>query len=387
MGRIVLFTGVYASLDLFTMNMADEFRNLGHEVMIYNVNDTANSLKSFAAFANKPIDFALGYNNLGFNMELNPGHNIWDDLGILFVNILMDHPFHYRSALLSAPKNCAVLCCDRNHVDYIMRFFPNIPMVAFLPHGGNHFEAGGPLDERPIDVFYAGGLSRDLVKQIMPVCEKYKEFDGKMMIEEVYHTLIDNPDLLSENVIEQYLTDNKVEYSDNYLSEIITDFRVVDSFATSFFREKTVETLVNNGIKVKVCGRGWDLCQCFNSSYFDFGGFVPAAEVTKIMNNSKIVLNTMTWFKDGSHDRVFNGMLAKSVAITDISGYMNEVIEQNVNGILFNLREIDKLPETVLTLLNNKKMSEEIANCGYELAVNNHRMSHRAREIAQAFIN
>ena len=31
-----------------------------------------------------------------------------------------------------------------------------------------------------------------------------------------------------------------------------------------------------------------------------------------VMNDSKIVLNTMTWFKDGTHDRVFNGMLAKS---------------------------------------------------------------------------
>ncbi len=386
MGRIVLFTGVYDSLDLFTMDMADAFLKMGHEVMIYDVKDTAGSLNKFAVFSSRKIDFALGYNNLGFNMELTPGHNIWDDLGILFINILMDHPFHYRTALLNAPKNCAVLCCDRNHVDYIMRFFPNIPMAAFLPHGGNHFEPGDLLGNRSIDVFYAGGLSRNLVQQIMPVCSKYKNFDGEKMTKEVYEYLIHNPSQLSENVIEQYLKDRNVAVTDDELSEIITDFRVVDSFATSFYREKTIETLVDNGIDVMVCGRGWENCKCFNNPHFKYGGFIKAADVPKIMCNSKIVLNTMTWFKDGSHDRVFNGMLAKAVAVTDTSGYMKEVIEQDCNGVMFELPEINELPELIRDLLGNCQKAQKIADAGYELAENNHMMKHRALDIAETFL-
>lgn len=386
MARIVLFTGAYASLDLFTVQMADEFENLGHEIMIYDVNDTAGSLGKFAAFVSKKIDLAIGYNNLGFNMELNPGHNIWDDLGVLFINILMDHPFHYRTALLAAPKNCAVLCCDRNHISYITRFFPNIPMVAFMPHGGNHFEPGPQLSERSIGVFYAGGLSRDLVKQIMPVCSKYPKFDGKKMIEEVYDYLIHNTLELSENVIERYLIDHKVEYSDDELSEIITDFRVVDSFATSYYREKTIQTLVRSGIDVTVCGRGWENCNCFNSPHFKFGGFIPAQDVPKTMCNSKIVLNTMTWFKDGSHDRVFNGMLARSVAMTDTSGYMKEIISQNQNGIMFELQEIENLPCIIENVLNNSSFAQSVADAGYELARNEHMMKHRAMDIAETFL-
>ncbi|MGN0161803.1 MAG: glycosyltransferase [Lachnospiraceae bacterium] len=386
MGRIVLFTGAYASLDLFTLDMADEFRKMGHEVMIYDVKNTAESLSRFAAFAMKPIDFALGYNNLGFNMEINPGHNVWEDLGVLFINVLMDHPFHYRTALLSAPRNCAVLTCDRNHVSYITRFFPNIPMVAYLPHGGNHFEPGGKLTERSIDVFYAGGLSRDLVKEIMPVCSKYPAFDGEKMIKEVYDFLINNPSELSENVIEQYMRDHKVALSDVELSEVITDFRVVDSFATSYYREKTIDTLVNNGIDVMVCGRGWDNCDCFKNPHFHYGGFIAPQDVAKTMCNSKIVLNTMTWFKDGSHDRVFNGMLAGAVAITDSSGYMKEIITSGTNGILFELPEIDRLPKTIESLLKDIEKAQSIADAGYELARDNHQMRHRAREIAEAFL-
>lgn len=386
MGRIVLFTGAYASLDLFTMDMADEFIKQGHEVMIYDTKDTTNSLRQFASFAAKPIDFALGYNNLGFNMEINPGHNIWDDLGVLFINILMDHPFHYRTALLAAPANCAVLVCDRNHIPYITRFFPNIPMVAFLPHGGNHFEPGDKLESRAIDVFYAGGLSRDLVKQIMPVCSKYPQFDGEKMVKEVYDYLVHNPSELSEKVIEQYLLDHKVELTDELLSEIITDFRVVDSFATSFYREKTIETLVESGVNVTVCGRGWDNCKCFQNPHFHYGGFIAPSDVAKTMCNSKIVLNTMTWFKDGSHDRVFNGMLARSVAMTDTSGYMKEVIEHRKNGMLFELPEIKELPNFVKEVLGNMNYAQTIADAGYELASKEHKMKHRAIDIVETFL-
>ena len=38
---------------------------------------------------------------------------------------------------------------------------------------------------------------------------------------------------------------------------------------------------------------------------------MSADKIVDLMYDSKIVLNTMTWFKDGTHDRVFNGMLAE----------------------------------------------------------------------------
>ena len=46
---------------------------------------------------------------------------------------------------------------------------------------------------------------------------------------------------------------------------------------------------------------------------------MSADEIVELMHESKIVLSTMTWFKDGTHDRVYNGMLAGAVAVTDTS--------------------------------------------------------------------
>jgi spore maturation protein CgeB len=95
----------------------------------------------------------------------------------------------------------------------------------------------------------------------------------------------------------------------------------------------------------------------------------------------------MTWFKDGSHDRVFNGMLARAVAMTDTSGYMKEVIAQNQNGIMFELQEIEALPAVVENILGNDSFAQSVADAGYELARNEHMMKHRAIDIARTFLN
>ena len=58
------------------------------------------------------------------------------------------------------------------------------------------------------------------------------------------------------------------------------------------------------------------------SPYLDYRGKVLAPEILPSMNDAKIVLNTMTWFKAGAHDQIFNGMLAKAVVVTDDSTYL-----------------------------------------------------------------
>ena len=62
-----------------------------------------------------------------------------------------------------------ILCTDRNHVKYIRRFFKNIHRTDFLPHAG--VELGHkhkPLNDRNIDVLYAGALPIYTVAKMIP---------------------------------------------------------------------------------------------------------------------------------------------------------------------------------------------------------------------------
>lgn len=381
MGRAVLFKGAYATLDYFTEDIARDLLNRGFEVYVFDVADYQNSLIGFAAFVQKPVDFALSYNNLGFNMELTPGQNIWDRLYIPFVNILMDHPFHYKNALENAPADTVLLCCDRNHVNYVKRFYPHITHVYFMAHGVSMASGGKKWRDRTIDVLYAGGLSADLADAIKPDRLKYPEIDTDELIAYAMNRLTKNHRLLTENVIEDYLIEKNIEYTDGELSELITDFRIIDSFAASYFREKTIETLVENGIKVNVYGRGWENRKCFHNPNFIYGGLVSPDKVLELMQDSKIVLNTMTWFKAGSHDRVFNGMLSGAVSITDDSSYVREVIKDGENGFIFQLDKLRELADVVKEILEEKADIMQLTENAKKEAAQNHLLTNRVNEI------
>lgn len=381
MKRAVLFKGAYATLDYFTDDIAKDLEKRGFEIYVFDVSDYGNALMGFVSFIQKPVDFALAYNNLGFNMELTPGQNIWDRKFIPFVNILMDHPFHYKNALEQAPADTILLCCDRNHVEYVHRFYPHIRHVYFMPHGVVPVDLGKEWHDRSINVLYAGGLSVDLTDSIKPCKEKYPEIDGDELVAYAVKRLVDDHWLLTEHVIEEYLIQKQIAYTDEELSELITDFRLIDSVAASYFREKTIESLVENGIKVTVYGRGWENRKCFQNPNFVYGGLVAPSKVLRLMQDAKIVLSTMTWFKAGSHDRVFNGMLAGAVSITDDSEYIREVIRQGDNGYIFQLDNMNELVRIVMDVLNERVDIEKIVKTARKEALENHLLSCRVDEI------
>lgn len=308
--RLILFVGVYDTLDLFMMDFRRKYEELGYEVMVFNTKDFNGSLLKLSEFARRPVDAMITFNNLGMNLEFDAGRNLWNDLGIPCVNILVDHPFCYHNALLGAPEECIVLCMDKNHVSYIKRFYPNIKASYFLAHGGNISPEVCAWEDREIDVLYAGGLSRDFIAPLIPAAEEVGNLDVKKIENDVLGVLISHPEHTTEEVFEKYLLQNGIVITDETLSYLMHKFRFIDSLAVSHFREKSVEVLVNSGIKVHLYGNGWQNCKWIDSPNVIYGQRISPEEIFRRMGRSKIILNTMTWFKDGCHDRVFNAMLS-----------------------------------------------------------------------------
>ena len=347
----------------------------------------------------------MTFNNLGYNLDMEvpaPARcvqgndaciqkvgtrNVWEYYGIPYLNILMDHPFHYEKPLRLAPETSVVLCTDRNHVKYIRRYFKNIRQVDFLPHAG--VELGSrhkPLSERGIDVLYAGALPIYTVAKMIPDLSSIPEVDGQQMAGDVLAELVHHPDRTTEEVIEEYLRDRRSDIPDERVQEIIVQMRFIDSYATSFFREQAVRILVENGIRVTAYGTGWDQCEWSGSPYLDYRGKVLAPEILPFMNDAKIVLNTMTWFKAGAHDRIFNGMLAKAVVVTDDSTYLRREFTDGRELVMFRRQELGTLPERVFDLFGHLERAQEIADCGYAAARDGHTWKSRAEYLKECFL-
>lgn len=396
---MIYFVGVYDTLDLFTEKLREAFEDMGYGSFVYDARLAQQSKEALIALLEsnqcaikdgasnqKQGIVCVAFNNLGYNLDLADGRNLWDAYEIPYINILMDHPFHYEKPLRNAPENSVVLCTDRNHVKYIRKYFKNIRQTDFLPHAG--VELGSkhkPLEEREIDVLYAGALPIYTVSKMIPDLSAIREVDGQEMAQDVLGELINHPERTTEDVIAAYLRDKRNDISEQRIQEIIVKMRFLDSYATSFFREQAVRILVESGIRVTAYGTGWNQCDWSDNPYLDYRGKVLAPEILPLMNNAKVVLNTMTWFKAGAHDRIFNGMLAGAAVVTDDSTYLRREFRDGEELMMFSLKELGTLPERVFALFGHIEEAQRIAERGYRAAKENHTWKSRAEYIEEKF--
>lgn len=407
-GKTLIFIqGIYDTIDLFIAALSEAFEQLGCICHIMDTRSEAGiELQLKGILEEEQVDGVVTFNNIGYNLSSADGRNIWEERGIPFINILMDHPFHYDYPLRHAPDTSVVFCTDRNHVDYLRRFYSGLTRVDFMPHAGMeaditesaqagacHLCRGGyayhpKMDERPIDVLYAGGLSKYVAEGLVPDLGEIREFDAFSLTREVLAELIRHPEKTTESAIEEYFAAEQLEFTDEQLRDWITRLRFIDSYAASFYREQSVRLLAENGIWVAVFGGGWDQCEWADNPNLLYGGKVLAPQVLELMNRSKIVLNTMTWYKNGIHDRIINGMLAKAVVVTDESAYLTEEISSQKKQCLetFCLSRMPELPEMVHSLLEQPERMEEIADNGYHYAKKNHTWIQRAEYVLKNYL-
>lgn len=390
-GKLIFFEGAYATLDLFAEELRRIYEARGYETFVMRAEDMEESLGRLVQFAAGGADAVITFNNLGFYLEMTEGKNLWDELHIPCVNILMDHPFRYHRFLLQAPERGIVLCPDYNHVEYIRRFYPNISRAEYLAHGGipqtSPLIAGNetpkPILERTIDVLYAGSLSRYAAEGLVPDLGNITDYDGFDLSQSVLSELLRSPERTTESVMEEYFVRHGLHFPDERLREEMARLRFLDTYAVSFFREQAVRYLVENGIRVTVYGQGWEQCEWAANPNLTCGGVISPDEVVRKMGDAKIVLNTMTWFKNGTHDRVFNGMLAGAGVVSDTSVYMEKEFADKQEIACFNLPEIGKLPTLVKGMLEEPGRLERMASAGYEKAYKNHTWESRAKEILE----
>lgn len=388
---IIFFKGIYDTLDLFTDELVAVFSEWGYELFIYDarIEEISKDLLIRVLEEKQETCAVITFNNLGYNLETE-GRNVWERFGVTYINILMDHPFHFEKTLQNMPDTAVVLCTDRNHVKYIRRHHKNIRQTDFLPHAG--IELGKkhkPVKDRKTDVLYAGALPIYTVSKMIPDLRHMYGISTRDMMQEVLRELVMYPDKTTEQAIEEYVqaalpVGEKLK--DEELRDLIVHMRFLDSYATSFFREQTVRILVESGITVTAYGVGWEQCEWSGSPYLKYGGKVLAPEILPLMNDSKIVLNTMTWFKAGAHDRIFNGMLAGAAVVTDDSAYLQRECTDGKELVLFKRNEIAALPERVFDLFGHMDKLQEMAECGYSFAKERHTWKNRAEYIVECFL-
>lgn len=368
--RVIVIKNNIPILNYIADHIIREYKELNYSVFEIYIDDVIKQETEFINILEQGVEKAFVLNNRGLLLKYNE-QNIWDLFQVECINYLLDHPYHYFDTLESAPSNATVACVDRNHVNYINRFYKHAYKSIFLPLAGEEIKGNKEkLRNRSIDILFVGTYKKR--EEYLQLTEFQKNIIQK---------LINNPYKTLEEVIENDYKEQYLSMDDTIIKTLIEENRIIDMYMKFYYRNKVVKTLVEAGIDVEVYGTGWEEAEYYSNPHFIHQGTLSQEECLNKMLDTKIVLNVMPWFKDGIHDRVLNAMFAGAVCITDDSQYLKEEFEADKEYVSFTLEQIDNLPKIVYKLLNDLDYAQCIVDNASKKIFNKHSWSDRIKMI------
>lgn len=354
--------GYYRDTKHFTDEISGALRRMGHETFICDLLEGSHGAENLETYERAGVDAVLTFNGEALEREGMWRH--WNQLGALVVNIFMDAPFHIDlCSYMNSPdiERYLLLCPDENHVEFVKRYFPKVTHVEFMPHGGT--PAGGkpiPWKEKPMDLLFCGTyIKPEKFLNVMRQNMRPYEFQSYVSMGE---RILQDTSLSVEQAVEETRLSGSGFPAPGRIYDEIPGMNLLEGWVRMTVRERVVTALVKGGAGLHVLGSGWQDCPCAGEETFHIlsEDLIPFEDTLAWMENAKINLNIMPWFKAGSHDRVFNAMLRQSVALTDPSTYFRRQFQDG--------EDLGRLPETVRGILAHPDQGEMIARTGYEKA-------------------
>lgn len=383
--KIILFTKGIETLSYFSEQLGRTFKELGYDVFYFDQCDTYDSLSNLLAFAQPRVTAAVSFNFQGCSGEDyfidSKGVHLFDAREIPYINIVVDHPFYYHKFFSDLPERYMQISIDREHEEYLQYYFPTIRRGPFLPLAGTSLWREETLpnwEERPLDIVFAGNYTPP--SQFDPVItrlnEEYTEF-----YRGIIRDFIEHPHIGMDKGIRRHLLKEVEDISEAGVREAMPNMIMIDLYVRHYFRGKVVQTLVDAGIKVHCVGAGWHRLACRHPENLIQMGGTDSLGCLRQISKGKISLNVMPWFKEGAHDRVFNSMLNGAVCFTDWSRYIQETFRDGSDLVLYELDELEQLPQQLSMMLADRMCWEDIQKQAYQTANAAHTWADRAKQL------
>ncbi|MCM1156659.1 MAG: glycosyltransferase [Roseburia sp.] len=396
--RLIMFGSDIFILQYIMEQYRDALVKAGCEVFTFPAVSDHEAFTKYAEqmflFHAQGLDAVITFNNRGFQMLLENGVSIWDEWNVPCYNLLVDHPMYYFDSLDRSPAKGVLVCADKNHAAYAKRFYPTLKQTAFLPTAGEELHPDKikkPIANRTIEVLFIGSY------------KYHAEYTYDALDEAVMDYLIGHPHETVERAVEICLADISPakpdiaaaslpepeenapgsDISDTKLKSIIQEHRFIETNLSSLYRVEIMRQLLEAGVTLNVYGNGWTQTDLYGHPNFICHPPVSFEEGLALMEESKVVLNQMTWFKDGASERIFNAMLQGAVCLTDDSIYLREILTDQESVVFYDLSRLEDLSSIIVELLASPEKMQAIADCGYQLAKAGHTWEHRAAQLLE----
>ena len=376
--NVVVFTGgsQYDAMRSFGKEVAKGFSENGVNVEILYSDD----LKRYELYKRlSQADMIVSFNASGFNRLVL--QEIFNRNNVVCWSFMVDHPYYHHLELYNTTYNQIVSVVDREHLEYLKRYYPHIKYKYFVPHGCAADEIMQiDFDDRTYDISFFGSYRKS--EKSLEKLNEYSPNMQELLIEAVENVWDGKEQTLDNSIKDIFLKYDITDVVDS-MSDIMAEFSFLDEYIRNERRALLIRTALKAGRKVHIFGSGWENFTSENENNLIVHGSVDFDKSLELMADSKIVLNNMPLFANGSHERVFSIMSSGSVCLTDSNPYLKENFKHGEDIFYFDWLNIDDLPNLIENILNKDYDVDRIINNGRNKALSEHTWAERVKEILE----
>lgn len=378
--KIVMGTGVsqYGVLNYFTERLAEGFRKCSVEVDIVDLNELEQSGSYIKC---DKYDMFFSFNSL----FTEPGIElITNKKNVLVWSFMVDHPYSLDTLMLENRRYHIVSCVDRKHVKYLDEFYYNNQWRVFMPHGGTVLDNNiTPIKEN--DVSILGSIQVEVIDEFKKKISEVNDIMRRIICN-IVDLLINNNEQTFEEALKNELKRYEIELQEEEFRILVSELNYIDAYVRLNKRVNVVKALVDYGIAVHVYGKGWQELDISDSENLFIHEMVEYEQALEIISKSRIVINIMPLFTDGSHERVLDTMGQKTICFSDKSIFLEENFEDEKEIFFFSMKNLPELVNKVKKVLEGEYDVEGIIQRAYQKVCSFHTWDKRAQEILD-FVN
>ena len=221
---------------------------------------------------------------------------------------------------------------------------------------------------RKNNVIYVG-VHEDL-NNMIEVLSGYPKHTA-IMIGNIIDLMLDEPKLSYYEAFCKIMTDLGILPDLNAEEELgyAIICRIASRYIRAYRREEVVRYILDSDHewKLQIYGDGWDRINEESNRRAILHKTLPYSETIKLYEDTKIVLNVMSHFKNAILDRIPSAMLSGASVLSEKTEFLTNTIPGN--GIFYY--DTDKpymVPETISDILIDPQKAFDTAKKGFEYA-------------------
>jgi spore maturation protein CgeB len=376
---------LYESKRYFSQKLEDAFKRLGIEVTTMDVATLEEQILDFKrVFDPSETTFTCSFNSM---IPDDKGTFLSDLSGVPHIAFFVDPAFYYPQTFTSS--NTIISCVDHFDCDFVKA--NQFDRVFFWGHAVEKDLAPAADQEKLYDVVLIGSCYDH---------ETLRDYWRKQMTPNEINSI--------EEAVEMVLSDNKTPVHEaikrtllhhGYRPPSQEDFLIkiqfygtfVDNYTRGKDRTELIKAIPNRKVHVfgGKCWRDVQPILDWEHSLQDVSNVIIHPEVDfaqslEILKQSKICLNSMPFFKNGTHERIFTGLACGALPITTDNLWIRHNFKHHEDILIYCPEHWNEVGSWVEEYLDDPVMLEESVARGRAKVMAEHTWDVRARQLFES---